>query len=467
MRKTLSLLFTLGLGLGIGGSFTHLLHSENAQARPQPQQVEAYNPQLSLAPLVEALSPAVVNIDIQVAVQMPDLPLLTPFGYEGGERIETGQGSGFLISPDGYLLTNYHVVEGANNLKVNLSDDKSYTGRVVGFDDSIDIALVKIDAEEDLPYVSLGTSEELRVGDWVVAIGNPFGLSHTVTTGIISAKGRVIGSGPYDDFLQTDASINPGNSGGPLFNLQGEVIGINTAINPRAQGIGFSVPIDKVTAIIDDLKENGRTARGWLGVGLQPLSDSLKEKHNLEGGAIVSQVYNGTPAQKAGLRTNDIIVQFGKQPVVDTDSLIRIVGNYRSGDKVDMNILRNGKAKKLSVTLGQRPTERELSQGTFIEGPSNPSTPDSTPGALGVRVAEVNGFDQNNLMRRGLVIVQIANNSIASSQLQTGDIIVDVNGSPMTSAEELSDILASKKKELHMTIYRNGTRQKITLDLGK
>ena len=194
-------------------------------------------------------------------------------------NLQTGQGSGFIISDDGYILTNNHVIEGADQVLVKMVQEqdstmeKEYEGKVVGIDDSLDIALIKIEAKEILPYVKLGSSQNTQVGDWVVAIGNPFGLAHTVTSGIISAKGRVIGAGPYDDFLQTDASINPGNSGGPLFNLQGEVVGINTAINPEAQGIGFSVPIDSVKTILEDLKEKGHASRGWLGVGLYSSED--------------------------------------------------------------------------------------------------------------------------------------------------------------------------------------------------
>ena len=269
--------------------------------------IGSYNPAESLAPLVEKLSPAVVNIDVEQNVQLPDMPFLSPFGYQGGEgQLRTGQGSGVLISADGYLLTNHHVVDGADSVTVKLSDGKDYEGVLVGSDDSIDIALLKISGA-NFPYVQLGSSESTRVGDWVVAIGNPFGLSHTVTTGIVSAKGRVIGSGPYDDYIQTDASINPGNSGGPLFNLQGEVVGINTAINPRAQGIGFSLPIDKVTKIIEDLK-TGSVARGWLGVGLRTVEKAASGAR--QKGVYIAKVYPGTPAQEAGLLDNDLVLEF-------------------------------------------------------------------------------------------------------------------------------------------------------------
>ena len=203
-------------------------------------------------------------------------------GLWSPRQLQTGQGSGFLISEDGYILTNNHVIEGADEVTVKMvlrqntpkESEKVFEGKVIGIDDSLDIALIKIDAKRSLPYVKLGSSKDTQVGDWVVAIGNPFGLAHTVTSGIISAKGRVIGAGPYDDFLQTDASINPGNSGGPLFNLQGQVVGINTAINPQAQEIGFCVPIDSIKTIIQDLKEKGHASRGWLGVGLRSSDDS-------------------------------------------------------------------------------------------------------------------------------------------------------------------------------------------------
>jgi serine protease Do len=277
-------------------------------------------------------------------------------------RMQQGEGTGFFISADGYLLTNNHVVSGADEVTVTLLDERTFDARVVGTDPNTDIALVKVEADTALPHVQLGSSDATRVGDRVVAIGNPFGLSHTVTEGIVSAKGRVIGAGPYDDFLQTDASINPGNSGGPLFNLAGEVVGINTAINPRGQGIGFSVPIDQVRPLIDDLKEDGKVSRGWMGVGLQEL-DPMLAKHLGKpdlAGTVVGQVYPGTPAASAGLESGDIIIEMDGQPVKDSATLVRSIGTRAPGEKVSLKVLREGRPTDVKVKLGERPDREEL-----------------------------------------------------------------------------------------------------------
>ena len=327
-----------------------------------------YNPSVSLAPLVDELGPAVVHIRVAQTVNQADipqhmLPFIDPELLES-YRMRQGEGTGFFISADGYLLTNDHVVSGADEVTVTLLDERTLPARVVGTDPNTDIALVKVDTEAAVPFVQLGSSDAARVGDRVVAIGNPFGLSHTVTEGILSAKGRVIGAGPYDDFLQTDASINPGNSGGPLFNLRGEVIGINTAINPRGQGIGFSVPIDMVRPLVADLKDDGKVSRGWLGVGLQPVDSVLKEQlgdDSLEG-TVVGMVYPGTPASEAGLVVGDIIVGLDGRPIDESGVLVKEIGMHPPGRTVVLNVRRGARAMDVRVRLGERP-EREQLEG--------------------------------------------------------------------------------------------------------
>lgn len=348
-----------------GPSTTKRSRTAKSTARG-PLSPTTYNPSVSLAPLVDELGPAVVHIRVAQTVDRSDIPRhIRPFiDPEQLEqyRMRQGEGSGFFISADGYLLTNNHVVSGADEVTVTLLDERTFPARVVGTDPNTDIALVKVDADTPLPYVLLGSSDAARVGDRVVAIGNPFGLSHTVTEGIVSAKGRVIGAGPYDDFLQTDASINPGNSGGPLFNLAGEVVAINTAINPRGQGIGFSVPIDQVRPLIDDLKDDGKVSRGWMGVGLQEI-DPVLAKHlgrpDLEG-TVVGQVYPGTPAADAGLEVGDIIVGLDGTSVSDSATLVRSVGTRAPGERVALTVLREGKTVDLKVKLGERPERDEL-----------------------------------------------------------------------------------------------------------
>lgn len=452
-RKRLSFALPLGIGLGIGFGFTQLPEAPPAIAAPIQNQ---YNPHDSLAPLVEDLSPVVVNIDTETDVQNSMMPFFgMPYEIPEEYRKQQGQGSGFIISEDGYILTNYHVIEGADRVKVRTQTGESYEGTVVGTDDSTDIALIKINASK-LPFAKLGDSAAMRVGDWVVAIGNPFGLGHTVTAGIISAKERIIGAGPYDAFIQTDASINPGNSGGPLFNLNGEVIAINTAINPRAQGIGFSVPINVVKSTLEDLKNEGTVQRGWLGVALGPVDTSELEALKLSGGAIIREIYANTPAAEAGLQKGDIISQMNGQAVTDTDALIRQVGQARAGEEISLSVLRNGKTKSIKVTLGRRPSEEALSSGRFQIDQSNGVR-------LGIEVAEAAGFDAQNPQRAGLVVLSVAKKGAAVGKLQAGDILVKANGHPLRSGQTLYQILQSKPDQLTLRIYRNGQYQMIDI----
>jgi serine protease Do len=340
-----------------------------------PLEPLSYDPRFSLAPLVERLGPAVVHLQVTQAV--PAAPAGFPFfsGMAEGEVLRKGEGSGFFVSADGYLVTNNHVVDEAREVRVRFADGRSMQGEVVGTDPRTDIALVKVKLEKGttVPFVPLGQSSRARVGDQVVAIGAPFGLDHTVTTGIISAKGRNIGAGPYDDFIQTDASINPGNSGGPLFNLYGEVVGVNTAINPRGQGIGFAVPSDMVADIIEQLKTDGKVARGWMGVGLQPLSPEEAKKlkipkgsaGSLEGAVVVGAVYANTPAAKADLRAGDLVVALEGKPLSGTEALIREVGRHAPGETLRLSVLREGETLDLKVQLGERPEEDALQAGRF------------------------------------------------------------------------------------------------------
>jgi len=327
----------------------------------------------TFAKLAEKLKPAVINISTTMVVkQSPffkDRP--SPFGEEdpfrefwerffGGEiprEFETKSlGSGVIINKEGYIVTNNHVVENAKEILVTLSNEKEYEAEVIGRDKKTDLALIKVDAKEDLPVAPLGDSDKLKVGEWVIAIGNPFGLAETVTAGIVSAKGRVIGAGPYDDFIQTDASINPGNSGGPLFNFWGEVVGINTAIIATGQGIGFAIPINMAKAIVSELKEKGRVTRGWLGVAIQEVTSQLAESFGLEEkkGALVAQVFKNGPAEKAGIEQGDIILEFDEKEIDDSRDLPRIVASTPVGKTVTIKVFRNGKAltEKLKALFG-------------------------------------------------------------------------------------------------------------------
>jgi serine protease Do len=399
------------------------------QAQATPQTVGNYNPSLSLAPLVEKLSPVVVNIEINGDTMY-------------GQDVQLGQGSGFLISDDGYILTNHHVVQGVSKVTVRLSSEKKYIGKVIGIDDSLDVAVIKIQAK-NLPYAKLGKSSDIRVGDWVVAIGNPFGFSHSVTSGIISAKGRALGSGPYDDFLQTDASINPGNSGGPLFNLKGEVVGINTAIDARAQGIGFSVPIDSVQKVLSDLKSKGHASRGWLGIAVASRGGTV----------VVGDIYPNTPAQKYGLRKGDTILTIDGVKIPDGESLIRKIGKYRANENIKIIIKRNGKRKTINVVLGERPLEKDLSSGAFIQ--------EETPNSLGIQVSQISGFDRRNPDRTALVVLQVYEKGLATQKLRVGDVIISANDKNISTPSDLQNIM--KEGVTMLEILRNGRKKEIMI----
>ncbi len=421
-----------------------------------------YDPSLSLAPLVERLGPAVVNLsveqDMMASIDRDDIPrwLRPYFDHIPDEhRTREGQGSGFLISKDGYILTNNHVIANATELTVRLSDEREYSGRVVGTDARTDVALVKIDADETLPFAPLGDSETLAVGDWVVAIGNPFGLSHTVTSGIISAKGRVLGAGPYDDFLQTDASINPGNSGGPLFDLSGQVVGINTAINPYGQNIGFAIPVDMVKEILDELKTNGKVQRGWIGVGLQDLDPQIAEELDLPPGegVLLSAVFDDTPAASAGLRAGDVLRRLDGEIVTDTGELVRRIGSLRPGDKVRVEVLRSGRTKTITVTLGARPSEDSMVRGS----PSAPERdePDiTTLDDLGVSLGSAKELTGESV--NGVLVVRVSSGGRAAGQLRAGDLITDVNTVPVRTPADVEKALSGSGKTDRFVVRRRG-----------
>jgi serine protease Do len=396
----------------------------------------------------------VVNLTVAQKVRSAEpIPFFGSMAPEG-EQLREGQGSGFLISADGYVLTNNHVVARAQQVQVRLSDGREVEGKVVGTDDRIDVALVKIDAGKDLPHVQMGSSDALKVGDWVVAIGNPFGLDHTVTAGIVSAKGRVLGAGPYDDFIQTDASINPGNSGGPLFNLAGEVVGINTAVSRMGQGIGFAVPIDMVKGVVDELRTHGKVARGWIGVGLQELNPELAERLDLEveQGVLLSQVYPNTPAAQAGLKAGDLLVSVGGKEVKDSETVVRTIGMHRPGEILALRYHRNGKVQEARVTLGERPEEEALAQGKTGRPPEK-SAPVEERGpvaqlGLGVKAPEKGS--------QGVMITRVEEGSPANGLLKAGDLILECNRLPVGNATELASALKRNSKGAVFVVERKG-----------
>jgi len=387
----------------------------------------------SFSSLIKKVEPTVVNISTTqiIKVQRP-LPFdffkeffgEDPFFFDRRQRDFQRQslGSGVIISEDGYILTNHHVIKDANIIKIKLYGSKDeYEAKVVGKDSKIDIALLKIDAKKPLPYAPLGDSDALEVGDWVIAIGNPFGLSHTVTKGIVSAKGRVIGSGPYDDFIQTDAPINFGNSGGPLFNLKGEIVGINTAIISGGQGIGFAVPINMVKAILPQLKE-GRIVRAWLGIRFQPVTKEIMESLGLESmdGALIAEVLKNSPAEKAKLQEGDIIIEIDGKKIEDSFQLPKIIASYQPEQTIEIVYIRDKKKHKTKITLGKTGDTEEIAP--ILE-------------RLGIKVAET---------KDGVIVEEVQPFSIAhSAQISQGDYIIRVNNQKIDSIETLTRILTS------------------------
>jgi serine protease Do len=351
-------------------------------------------------------------------------------------------GSGFIIDKDGYIITNNHVVEGAQEIKVKLTDGREFSAKVMGKDPKTDLALIKISSLfKDLPVLALGDSDKIRVGDWVIAVGNPFGLEHTVTQGIISATGRVIGSGPYDNFLQTDAPINPGNSGGPLINVMGEVVGVNSAIIAGGQGIGFAIPSNMAKSVSAQLKEKGKVTRGWIGVSIQSVSPEIAKAFGLkeEKGALVAGVVAGSPAEAAGIKRGDIIVSFdGKEIKNSTDLPVR-VAEAQLGRTVTVKVLREGKETDLSVKVSEMP------EGKFA------ALTGSRESSLGVTVKDITPELRRQLGIReksGVIVIDVASGSPAEDAgLRAGDVIKEVNRKPVKSVKDYETLIAKARED--------------------
>jgi serine protease Do len=409
-----------------------------------------------IATLAARVRPSVVNITTVHQVHVPrgefgfpGLGDLMPFFRQGqpgpggqGRRFGGGGegngdetmkqqalGSGFLIDGQGHVVTNAHVIDDADVVKVKLADDREYRADVVGKDERLDVALLKLqEPPHDLPVAALGASEGLRVGEYVVAIGNPFGLGNTVTMGIVSAKGRTIGAGPYDDFIQTDASINPGNSGGPLFNLRGQVVGINTAINPQGKGIGFAIPIDAVRDVLPQLLSTGHVARGRLGVVIQPMDEDLAKALGMEHphGALVEGVEPGGPAEKAGVKGGDVIVAVDGQDVPRSEDLPRRVARHAPGTRVTLAILHDKQKRDIDVTLAALKDEKGHDESQR-KGPN--AAPGERSTSLGIEIAEEDGQ---------VLVARVAPDGPAEGKLRTGDVIEEIAGQRVTNASDLA-----------------------------
>jgi serine protease Do len=404
----------------------------------------------SFAELAERLGPTVVNIQVTKVAPVGDVQGMPGLDGPDGEffqrffrdrmprrepRRMQGSGSGVIISQDGYILTNNHVVDSAQEVTVTTADKLEYKARVIGRDDKTDLAVLKIAATGALP---VGNSADLKVGEWVVAIGNPFGLGHTVTAGIVSAKGRVIGAGPYDDFIQTDAPINPGNSGGPLFNLHGEMVGINTAIIASGQGIGFAIPADLAKPLIPQLVTTGGVTRGYLGVSIQSITLELAKAMKLDErqGALVSEVVSGSPAAQTGIRQGDVIVGFNDEPIKEAHDLPAVVAKTPVGAHVTVTLRRDGKSQKVPVTIGKLPAEQATGEESSQAAPSQwgLQLQDVTP-----QMARQRGLTA----AAGVMVVGVQPGSPAErAGLQRGDVIREVNRQAVQSVQEVRGAIA-------------------------
>ena len=439
-------------------------------------------------PLVESASPAVVNISTKQKVpvrsataQMPELEGLPPIFREffehsipqmpgapgrGQQREAQSLGSGFIISEDGYVLTNNHVVADADEIIVRLPDRSELEAKSVGADPRSDVAVLKVEGK-GLPTVKIGRSDELKAGEWVLAIGSPFGFDHTVTAGIVSATGRSLPNESYVPFIQTDVAINPGNSGGPLFNLDGEVIGINSQIFTRSggfMGLSFAIPIDVAMDVANQLRTDGKVSRGWLGVVIQEVNKDLAESFGLErpAGALVAQVMDGGPAARSGLRVGDVILSLDGKPIVMSADLPHLVGALKPGSTARMEVVRDGDRKMLDVKIGAMPDEGEpvAASGSGQERSDN---------RLGVKVTELTAEQKKSLdLPGGVVITEILNGPAAMIGLRPGDVITHLNNQAINSAETFAQVAEQlpKNRSVSMRVLRQGRASFITFKLA-
>ena len=461
--RALASAVALGLALGLTGGW---LASTEAQT-PTPRPLAATATTGSFAKLAEAVKPAVINVSSQSKAG-GRTQLEEHFGEEFYKRFfgnapermpRRGLGSGVIIDPSGIALTNAHVVDGATSIEVVTVDGAKHKAKVVGLDKKTDLAVLQLEGNaKPFPFVALGNSDEAQVGDWVIAVGSPFGLQATVTSGIISAKARQIGAGPYDEFIQTDAAINPGNSGGPLLNMRGEVVGINTAIVRGGSGIGFAIPSNLAKRVASELRTSGKVTRGWLGVSLQPLTSDLATSFGVKDakGALVSDVSADSPAARAGMKSGDVVLEFNGKKVEDPSALARAVGVAKPGETAKLTVWRDRQQQTIEIKLGELPGERAVA-----------SADGAGKSGLGLTVQPVTPEVARQLDLKnpsGVVVTRVEpSGPAAEAGLQRGDVIVEVDRKPVKSLEDFEKLTQSANKQLLMRVQREGSVMYIAL----
>jgi serine protease Do len=466
-RRLALLASAAGLAIAVVATGTSGFNTPNLPSAIATAHAETMQRSTGFADVVEKVKPAVISVRVKVdaTAQMmsmndnhevnpmqPGAPLEKffeqfggrgmPKGFPQGKRAVTGEGSGFFISADGYAVTNNHVVDHAETVQVTMDDGSTYDAKVVGSDSKTDLALIKVDAKKSFPFVKFADRDP-RVGDWVVAVGNPFGLGGTVTAGIVSARGRDIGSGPYDDYIQIDAPINKGNSGGPAFNTDGEVIGVNTAIfspSGGSVGIGFDIPAATAKMVVAQLKEHGRIDRAWLGVQIQPVTAEIADSLGLKKaeGAIVAQPQADSPASKAGIVAGDVITEIDGASIKDSRELARKVGMMAPGTKIKVTLVRKGEIKTLALTLGKMPNEQHAKADTNDEMSAGDSP------RLGLNLAPAK--DVAGSGDQGVAVLGVDPNGPAAERgIKTGDVILDVAGKAVTNTAEVRKALSDAR----------------------
>jgi serine protease Do len=453
---------------------------------------------IGFADIVERVKPSVISVKVAIGEKMakddsssedspfpPGSPMERffrrfggqdgmPFrgGPRGGRGLVTGQGSGFFISADGYAVTNNHVVDGAEKVEVTTDDGKTYTAKVIGTDPRTDLALIKVAGRTDFPFAKLSEAKP-RIGDWVLAVGNPFGLGGTVTAGIVSANGRDIGNGPYDDFIQIDAPVNKGNSGGPAFDMSGEVMGVNTAIyspSGGSVGIAFSIPASTVKSVVAQLKDKGTVSRGWIGVQIQPVTDDIADSLGMKKaeGALVAEPQASGPAAKAGIESGDVITAVNGEAVKDAKELARTIGGLAPGSAVKLNVLHKGQDKVINLTLGQLPNNVEA-KADLDKDKSGPSRGTDVP-KLGMTVAPANSVAGAG--KEGVVVTEVDPKSAAADRgFKEGDVILEVGGKTVASADDVRDAISAarsdNKNSVLMRVKSGGSSRFVAVPLAK